>query len=132
MIRVGEGSACGGGIRLFPAGLKASKGEEGMIFGLGPESGLKVPKEFPAILGRNAEPSVAHFMDDAKLVGDGEHGVDGGADGLVIVGDGKSEGFAIQTACEQVFEEGGPRVGGFAVAKEETEDVGAPIGGQSE
>ncbi len=132
MVGIGEGGACSGGIRLFPASLKAPEGEEGLVFGLGPESALKIVKKFPAVLGGNAKTCVAHFMDDAELVWDGELSVDGGANGLVIVGDGESEGFAVQTACDQILEQGGPGISGFAVAEEEPEDVGAPIGGQSE
>jgi hypothetical protein len=43
-----------------------------------------------------------------------------------------ADGCSIQTACEQILKQGGPRVSGFSVAEEEPEDVGAPIGGQSE
>ncbi len=47
------------------------------------------------VIRRGERFGVAHFVDDAELVGDGELSVDGGADGLVVVGDGESEGFAI-------------------------------------
>lgn len=74
-----------------------------MVLGVGPIGGFEVGEEVPAVLGGNTETRVAHFVDDTELVGDGELGVDGGADGLVIVGDGEAEGFAIQATGDEVF-----------------------------
>jgi len=57
-----------------------------MIFGRGPIDGFEIVVEGGSVLSPDADQSVAHFMDDAALVGDAQKLTDGGADGFVIVG----------------------------------------------
>ena len=122
-VRIAAGDADSLWIQASPFGLQASQGAHGEVFGVSPVGGREVGVELLAMLfAANPAEGITHFVDDAELMRLSQRAADRRDNGFMFIGYDQSDAGAVKPSLEKIFNERGPSIITFSIAKQKAQD----------